>query len=199
MEKQNKSRRNFLKESGSVAGGSWLGMNMPLVLALGQAACARRDAGEAWQNLTSEEATGFAAIADQIIPPDETPGGAEIGVVHFLDEALNDFMTQAAPMLKSGLAELDASARENHPGADRFSDLPFGDQTALLKEHENTPLFQTMMVITRIGVFALPGYGGNKDHAGWALIGFEHRHAWQPPFGYYDEVHASGEGGHVES
>ena len=67
MKKQ--SRRNFLKNSGSVFSGSWLSLNMPMVLALGQVACSRRDAGAAWQNLSTDEAAGFAAIADQIIPP----------------------------------------------------------------------------------------------------------------------------------
>ncbi len=36
-------------------------------------------------------------------------------------------------------------------------------------------------------MFALPSYGGNRDKAGWHLIGFDDRHFWQPPFGYYDE------------
>jgi hypothetical protein len=35
-------------------------------------------------------------------------------------------------------------------------------------------------------MFALPGYGGNRDAAGWKLIGFEDRHVFQPPFGHYD-------------
>ena len=134
----------------------------------------------------------------RLSPPDETPGGAEMGVVYFLDEALNNFMAQAAPMLKAGLAELDAATREQYPQVGSFSELAFDDQTALLIKNENTPMFQTMIMMTRFGVFALPQYGGNKDHSGWKLIGFEHQHAWQPPFGFYDEMQAKGEAGHVE-
>jgi hypothetical protein len=37
-------------------------------------------------------------------------------------------------------------------------------------------------------MFAMPVRGGNRDKAGWALIGFVDRHVWQPPFGYYDAV-----------
>jgi hypothetical protein len=33
----------------------------------------------------------------------------------------------------------------------------------------------------------MPKYGGNHDKAGWKLLGFEDRHVWQPPFGYYDK------------
>ncbi len=36
------------------------------------------------------------------------------------------------------------------------------------------------------GMFALPEYCGNRDLAGYRLIGFEDRHGWTPPFGYYD-------------
>jgi hypothetical protein len=35
-------------------------------------------------------------------------------------------------------------------------------------------------------MFTLPTYGGNRDGVGWKLIGFEDRHTFQPPFGYYD-------------
>jgi gluconate 2-dehydrogenase gamma chain len=43
--------------------------------------------------------------------------------------------------------------------------------------------------LTVAGMFALPGYGGNRDKLGWALLGFEDHHAWQPPFGYYDAAY----------
>ncbi len=42
------------------------------------------------------------------------------------------------------------------------------------------------------GVFSDPSHGGNRDKAGWAMIGFDNRHAWQPPFGYYDAQVAQG-------
>ena len=193
------SRRAFLKGSGTLFSSSWVALNMPLIIAAGQTACSRRDEGHAWVNLTADEAAGFAAIADQVIPPDETPGAAEIGVVYFLDEALNGFLSQAALMLKAGLSELDAKAGEHHRDTDKFAALSFDDQTALLKDIENSRMFQTMINVTRMGVFALPEYGGNKNHAGWKLIGFEHRHAWQPPFGHYDEMYINGEGDHAES
>ena len=41
-------------------------------------------------------------------------------------------------------------------------------------------------MMTLAGVFALPEYGGNRDGEGWRQIGFERRHVWQAPFGYYD-------------
>ena len=35
-------------------------------------------------------------------------------------------------------------------------------------------------------MFALPTWGGNRDHAGWHMIGLEHQSRFQPPFGAYD-------------
>jgi gluconate 2-dehydrogenase gamma chain len=43
-----------------------------------------------------------------------------------------------------------------------------------------------MHYLTVAGMFALPSYGGNRDHIGWKLLGFTHQHVWAPPFGFYD-------------
>ena len=40
------------------------------------------------------------------------------------------------------------------------------------------------------GLFAAPEYGGSGGEVGNALIGFEDRHVWQPPYGYYDADYA---------
>ena len=39
---------------------------------------------------------------------------------------------------------------------------------------------------TLVGTFALPSWGGNRDFAGWRLLGVEHQPFFQAPFGYYD-------------
>ena len=44
--------------------------------------------------------------------------------------------------------------------------------------------------LTLAGMFSLPEHGGNRDQIGWRLLGFENRHAWQPPFGFYDADYA---------
>lgn len=176
------SRRDFLKDSGSVLGGSWLGLNLPLVLAAAQTACSRRESNEGWLNLSPSEAATLAAVANQIIPPDSTPGAAEAGVVYFIDAAIGSFLASRAGELQDGIKDLDKRAEGGG-----FAQLDFGRQTALLQTIENSSFFQSMLELTRMGMFALPEYGGNRDHTGWKLVGFEHRHVWQAPFGYYDE------------
>jgi gluconate 2-dehydrogenase gamma chain len=181
-----KSRRGFLKSSGTVVGASWLAINMPLILSAAEAATEKMKAAAEFKNISPQEAVEFAALADQIIPRDETPGASDIGVVYYIDEVLGGFMADALPMLRQGLEELNLKSHSVDPTINQFSGLPFAQQTAVLKSVEDTPLFEEMMFMTMCGMFSLPVYGGNRNHAGWDLLGFDHQHAWQPPFGYYD-------------
>ncbi|MGA9575739.1 MAG: gluconate 2-dehydrogenase subunit 3 family protein [Lysobacterales bacterium] len=192
------SRRNFLKSGGTVFGAAWLAINMPLIVSAGQAAAQSRQAGAAYKNLSADEAVELDAWVNQIIPPDESPGAAEIGVVYFIDAALGGFMSSAAPMYRQGFEEFQQQVNLAHPQIGRFSELSLEQQTEMLKTVEDTPLFAMLYFMTLCGMFCLPSYGGNRENAGWELIRFDHRHAWQPPFGYYDaavhgEAHVAGD------
>ena len=184
------SRRKFLKSSGSVLGASWLAINMPLVVSASQTAAKNKEAGAGFENLSPEEAVELSAIVDQIIPADETPGASETGVVYFIDVALGSFMSDAAPTLRQGLEEIRQKIVSAYPESTGFSELSFEQQTEILKSVEDTPMFEKLHFMTLCGMFCLPAYAGNRENAGWDLIGFDHRHAWQPLFGYYDaDVH----------
>jgi gluconate 2-dehydrogenase gamma chain len=187
------SRRGFLAESGKLASAGWLALNTPMLLAAGHAAQEHQASGADWVNMTPGEALNFAAVVDQIIPPDDTPGAADAGVVYFIDNVLGGFMAGAAPMLKQGLVDLDAASLASFPDSNGYASLSFDQQTGLLEAIETTPFFNTMIFLTNCGMFALPSWGGNKDRSGWALVGFDDRHAWQPPFGYYDALVDAGE------
>jgi gluconate 2-dehydrogenase gamma chain len=187
------SRRGFLKATGSMAGAAWAASLWPSVLAAAQDAAAARDAGAEFEQLTAEEAADLAAIAAQIFPTDDLPGATEAGVVYFMDSALRTFMAGAADPVSAGLDALNRKAAAIQTGA-RFSMLTPAEQFKLLKAEEHAmPFLNTVHFMTIAGMFALPVYGGNRDHAGWKLLGFEHRHAWVPPFGHYDaQVAAKG-------
>lgn len=184
------SRRKFLKTGGSVLGASWLAISIPLVVTASQTAAKNREAGAGFENLSPEEAIELSAIVDQIIPADETPGASEAGVVYFIDVALGSFMSSEALTLRQRLEEFQHKTVTTYPESTRFSELSFEQQTEMLMSVEDTPLFGTLHLMTLYGMFCLPSYAGNRENAGWDLIGFDHRHAWQPPFGYYDaDVH----------
>ena len=176
------TRRGFLTAAGSAA---WLAAGWPAILAAAEQAAAARDAGAAFETLAPDEAADLAAIAAQIFPTDALPGANEAGVVYFMDSALHTFMAGAKEPVLAGLQALNAKAAAVQPGA-RFAKLPVDEQTRLLQANEATPFFGTVRFLTVAGMFSLPVYGGNRGYAGWKLLGFEHRHFWQPPFGADD-------------
>ena len=55
-----------------------------------------------------------------------------------------------------------------------------------LKTVDHTPFFEIERTLTLLGMFTSPKYGGNYQGSGWKLMGFEDRHIFAPPFGYYD-------------
>lgn len=192
------SRRSFISASGALAGSGWLALNAPMLLAAGHAAAEHKSSNQGWVNISTQQARTFAAVVDQIIPPDESPGASDAGVVYFIDNVLGGFMAEAEGMLKEGLEDLDREAAALSPAKVDFASLPFDQQTELLRKIESTEFFSTMIFLTHCGMFAIPSWGGNRDLIGWSLVGFDNRHSWQPPFGYYDALAAAGESDHAD-
>jgi gluconate 2-dehydrogenase gamma chain len=136
--------------------------------------------------LSAAEAADIEAVASQIIPTDDSPGAREAGVVYFIDRALATFLSQLAGDYRAQLAAFQAACRERHPAAGSFASLTSEQQIEYLNGVDQTPFFTTTRLLTLLGMFSLPTYGGNRDGVGWKLLGFEDAHVFQPPFGYYD-------------
>jgi Gluconate 2-dehydrogenase subunit 3 len=136
--------------------------------------------------LTASEAADVDAVAAQIVPTDDTPGAREAGVVHFIDQALATVLSHLAGDYRAHLAEFQTTFRARHPDAASFASLSSEQQIAYLTTVDRTPFFEATRLLTLLGMFSSPEYGGNRDGIGWKLIGFEDQHMFQPPFGYYD-------------
>jgi hypothetical protein len=136
--------------------------------------------------LGEAEAVDIEAVVAQIIPTDDTPGAREAGAVYFIDRALATFLARFADDYRAQLAEFQEAFRAQHPLLASFASLSSARQVEYLRTVEHTPFFGATRLLTLLGLFALPGYGGNRNGLGWKLIGFEDRHVFQPPFGYYD-------------
>jgi len=134
----------------------------------------------------ASEAADVEAVAAQIVPTDDSPGAREAGAVYFIDRALATFFSQLAGDYRSQLAAFQSEFRKQHAGSASFASLSSDQQIAYLKGIDKTPFFNTTRLLTLLGMFSLPSYGGNRDSVGWKLIGFEDAHVFQPPFGYYD-------------
>jgi gluconate 2-dehydrogenase gamma chain len=175
-------RRTFLIDAARVAAAGWLTLELQLL-----AGCARdnrRDTGFA--HLTAAEGRTLRAFAAQILPSDNGfPGADEAGAAYFIDRAVGmPFFADSVPVIRSGLADLDARAKTS--GRRDFASASDAEQIAVMRAIEATPFFTMARTLVIIGTLADPSYGGNRDQAGWSLLGLEHRPNFTAPFGWYD-------------
>lgn len=190
----NPSRREFLTTSAAGLGGGWLLLNLPLLASL--AGCAREAAerGDPLENLSQEEARALHAFGARVIPSEDgVPGATEAGAAYFVDTVIAGPFAHLADPVRAGLAELDTLAREAHGVA--FADLPVAEQDEVMGTFAESGLFFPLRLLTVMGVVSDPAYGGNRGHAGWAMLGMEHAGGYQPPFGHYDAEWAADRGG----
>lgn len=179
------TRREFLRVTTESARNSLIVLSAPALLTASQQAHAAMLAGEELTTLTEVEAVEFEAIAARIIPTDDTPGSKEAGAIYFIDNVLGKSRAELLPDLRAGLLQLQRSA-DSEFGNPMFSALSETQQDTLLRNIEKTPFFRTIRYLTVAGTFSMPSLGGNRDQVGWEMMGFEDRHAWVPPYGYYD-------------
>jgi len=196
-DQQNLSRRRFLRSTGALTGAAYLRLLGPGLIAITQSACTAKQEAAPFKVLGGEEAHDFAAIAARIIPTTDTPGATEAGVIYFFDNAFAADRSGDLEAAREGLAVFNGALIDAYPGVERLSSLSESDQDAFLRTQENGSFFNLAWSMTMIGFFSMEKYGGNKDHIGWDLIGFEGHHgAWQYPFGFYDaEFHAEADHG----
>lgn len=181
------SRRLFLQSTGSLTGATYLRLLGPGLIAITEAACTAKQDSAMFKVLSDREADDFASIAARLIPTTDTPGATEAGVVYFFDNAFAAEMSGELEGARDGLAAFNAALRDAYPDTVSLSELSTADQDQFLTTQESSEFFNLAWLMTVIGFFSMEKYGGNKDHVGWDLIGFEGHHGgWQYPFGYYD-------------
>lgn len=151
--------------------------------------------------LRAAEARFIAAAADRMIPEDDHPSASQAGVVDYIDGQLAGPFGKGLRMyldgpLATGTPEqgyqlglapatvyresLDALLAE--PRGRGFATLASQQQDAFLGELEagawmlgrvpSSIFFETLLSNVVEGYFADPAYGGNRDMAGWRMIGF---------------------------
>ena len=189
MEPEDLSRRSLLHAIVATLGAAALPLSWEeIAQAAHQAHAATPPSGKARLSFLSAVEAAHRTLRDRGQP--DTPGAREAGAVYFIDRALATFLSRLAIDYRTQLTEFQAAFHGSHPGAASFSALPSAEQVDYLKTVDRTPFFETTRLLTLLGMFSNPAYGGNRNGAGWKLIGFEDRHAFQPPFGYYDRDYA---------
>ena len=191
------SRRSFLLSAGSLLTTAWVGTQWAAITAAAHdaadMAAADIAAAPAWtgfQFLRAAEAEDVDAIAAQIVPSTAAGGGTigarEAHAVYFIDRALSTFFAAWSTNFRAGLDEFQAKYHAANPSGAAFAAASSDAQIAFLKTVDRTPFFESTRMLTILGMFSSPKYGGNYQGSGWKMMGFEDRHAFVPPFGYYD-------------
>lgn len=133
------------------------------------------------ETLSATEAGILDAVVARLIPNDALgPGAKEAGATRYIDRALAGALSASRQAYTSGLAALDRYARSSRGKA--FAELSPTDQDSVLIDVEtgaatgftgsSAAFFNLVLSHTHQGTFGDPYYGGNKDYAGWDLIGY---------------------------
>jgi gluconate 2-dehydrogenase gamma chain len=149
-------------------------------------AAAQSPASTTYKLLSAADAADVEALTSQIIPSDDTPGAREAGVSYFIDTVLGSILAHWRPSFEAGLREFQQACRARHPDAASFAALASAQQIEFLHTVDTTRFFDQARLLTLCGMLSSPKYGGNRDGAGWKMLGFEDQHVFESPFGYYD-------------
>jgi gluconate 2-dehydrogenase gamma chain len=130
--------------------------------------------------LTAEEMALCVAATERVLPADQDPGAAQLGVPEYIDRRLaraGHRAMLARNRFRHGLGLL-ADWSKNHHGGDFLSLDPDKQDVALASlaaegGDEGYAFVRQLVILTIEGAFADPVYGGNRDRGGWKLVGFD--------------------------
>jgi gluconate 2-dehydrogenase gamma chain len=130
------------------------------------------------------------AIAGRIFPATDTPGAIEMGAANYIDQALADPYRPQLARYRRGIEELE-----------RYCNATLGKSFTVLSAQQKDDILETLaegklreigdgpqffeMIRHHVmeGVFCEPYYGGNRDLAGWKLVGFPgQRYGYDDPY-----------------
>jgi gluconate 2-dehydrogenase gamma chain len=198
MKKHDEARRAFLVGA-AVGAGALAGKGLvaeaeakaqephklePHKMAAAEAANTSMPAGHGGHGafFNDDDAATVAAFAERLMPGAAgLPGARDADVLNYIDLALAGAYADQQDFYRRGLAQLDAYCQQTHQMP--FVRLDAAHQDGVIEALEAgkatgftwpsaTAFFNTLRTHTMEGMFADPVYGGNKDFAGWRLVGF---------------------------
>jgi gluconate 2-dehydrogenase gamma chain len=196
MEKHDSSRREFLVRAavgaGAAAGAAASGGLVPGAAAQEQMTHMEGGPSTPGQQhpngaehgafFNHADAATIAAFTERIMPSAPgKPGSRDADVLNYIDLALAGAYAELQDFYRRGLASLDAHCRGTYK--ESFVHLAPEKQDEVIAALEEgkasgftfptaKEFFTTLRVHTMEGMFADPLYGGNRDFAGWRLVGF---------------------------
>jgi gluconate 2-dehydrogenase gamma chain len=187
MSKQSVTRRAFLVRAAAGAGTlATAGVVAEAGAAVGhepyKAATAEPAGAKHGAFFNGDAAATVEALVERLMPgAPGRPGARDAAVLNYIDLALAGPYAELQDFYRRGLAALDAYCRSTH--GERFLRLGAAGQDAVVAALESgqatgftwptaQAFFNTLRTHTMEGMFADPIYGGNRNFAGWRLVGF---------------------------
>jgi gluconate 2-dehydrogenase gamma chain len=134
-----------------------------------------------WRFFTDPEALAMDAIAEQIIPADEWPGGRDSGVTNFIDKQLTGPYTRFQDIYRKGIAALQQSCGVRYHL--KFENLKWDLQTLLLETMEaggmkepqwkdgfDQQFFNLVRDHSMQAYYGNPRHGGNKNNMSYKML-----------------------------
>lgn len=125
--------------------------------------------------LSAQEFATLRAVVSRLIPTDDLGTGAgDAGVHLFIDRGLAGPLAASLPRYQATLRALNAAAptRDFAAATPEQQDELIGRLEAGRLDGAPEGAFAQVLEHTREGMFGDPVYGGNRDFAGWDLIGY---------------------------
>lgn len=120
----------------------------------------------------------LAAAVSRILPPNEEhPTADEAGVTSYVAEAAAEAPSRLLQVWAQGLDMLEDMARARHGRG--FAACPPHWQDEVLVEIQRVPhplmrrFFDLLIDWTLEGWLCDPRHGGNRDRAGWRMVGYQ--------------------------
>jgi gluconate 2-dehydrogenase gamma chain len=188
MSEHDPSRREFLRRAAAGAGAVASAGMVPEALAQTHEQDNRSNSGTNNKGeglgafLNRDDAATIEAFTERLMPgAPGKPGARDARVLNYIDLALAGAYSDLQEFYRHGLAQLDQYCRGTYRAP--FVRLNAAQQDAVITALEEgkatgftwpTPqaFFETVRTHAMEGMFADPVYGGNKDFAGWRLVGF---------------------------
>jgi gluconate 2-dehydrogenase gamma chain len=182
--KPNESRRAFLVSTVAGAGAVATGASLAQTTPQPEPAAdhTHDNGGKLGTFLNQDDSAAIEAFTERLMPgAPGRPGARDAGVLNYIDLALAGAYAELQDFYRRGCAALEDHCRKTYSKS--FAQLAAAEQDAVITAmvEGKTPsftwptsqaFFNTLRTHTMEGMFADPVYGGNKDFAGWRLVGF---------------------------
>ena len=118
--------------------------------------------------LTEGETRTLAAICDQMIPPDQDPGGAWAGAHTYISRQLCGPFREYFDAYRAGIAETDRRAGGSFAGLARDQQLDV--LNAMDRDKATKPFISLVAAHSVQGYYGNPRHGGNRDYCSWRML-----------------------------